>query len=677
MENKNNVHILHPIQPFIRIKPTNYQQNKFLNYQNPLLTNTEHKFQKDLYLEEYQKRRIKSTYVDINSAFRNKVPIVQYDETILLENNPLSFKNNSNSLFIKHRNNGFDIGDNISVNGVVSQKYILRTIRGIDSPTFDIPPSCNFMKIYCKHNMVTNNIVKIDGIKGDNGTFLGSIPINIINKVHNIKLTLDEQDIQNQIQYVIELRNDPDYFKQSSEYFFIILPIKMYTIDNPYILEDYNFKIVFKSLYGVPLNIINSYHVIKDVSCDGYVIELPYDYCVFDDNLMCCGGDCVHISKVDITCNGYPNPNNYSIDLQNVFHNVIAVNLISTEFPNTKKLITTNINNKLYWNNIEDGDYLHSIEINEGNYTVEELIDEINYMFSKYKYTNNSNYHTNATLNNNTGEVMFKYYKIYELNNAISDINNQNNKVQITINHPNHNIINTGTKIIIENASDYKGISKDIINGTHIINEILSADKYIITLPKDDYDGRKKTVNHYMTVKIPNLFRLRFDQPDTLGSVLGFTKCGELSSITNYCHKISNNDMYECEYYNDIKTICKKNIFHFYGNHYNNNYIIMVMEPIKTLYTLGKIKNAFAKIQLCSHPGEMLYNTFVPIYYIYDNPLKELHKLSISFYNPDGTLFDFNCIDHSFTLEIVTVVDVPEDTTISANTGKNYNYDVM
>ena len=102
----------------------------------------------------------------------------------------------------------------------------------------------------------------------------------------------------------------------------------------------------------------------------------------------------------------------------------------------------------------------------------------------------------------------------------------------------------------------------------------------------------------------------------------------------------------------------------------------MVAKPIKTYRTIGKIKDAFAKIILCDVPGKVLYNTFVQMNYVFEDPLHELHDLDIAFYTPDGSLFNFNGVDHSYTLEIVTVTDIPEGTGISANTGKNYNQEV-
>src|SRR5690606_28367283 len=108
-----------------------------------------------------------------------------------------------------------------------------------------------------------------------------------------------------------------------------------------------------------------------------------------------------------------------------------------------------------------------------------------------------------------------------------------------------------------------------------------------------------------------------------------------------------------------------------------DNYIIMVANPLKTLFSVGPIKNAFAKITLCDIPGKVLYNTFVPTAHVFDDPLESLFELEIQFYNPDGTLFNFNGLNHSFTLEIITIVDIPEGTGINASTGKNYNREIQ
>lgn len=103
----------------------------------------------------------------------------------------------------------------------------------------------------------------------------------------------------------------------------------------------------------------------------------------------------------------------------------------------------------------------------------------------------------------------------------------------------------------------------------------------------------------------------------------------------------------------------------------------MVANPIKTFYTFGPIRNGFAKILLSDCPGKVLFDTFVPMIHYYEDPLNELFELHIAFYNPDGTLVNFHGKDHSFTLEIITISDIPDGTGINAHTGKNYNQNII
>ena len=56
------------------------------------------------------------------------------------------------------------------------------------------------------------------------------------------------------------------------------------------------------------------------------------------------------------------------------------------------------------------------------------------------------------------------------------------------------------------------------------------------------------------------------------------------------------------------------------------------------------------------------------IYYV---PIHEVSKLTFKFFSPNGELYDFNGIDHSFTLRITTLENIPEHTNINAETS-NY-----
>ena len=696
-----------------------------------------------------QRRKIISTFIDINSKFRNTKPSITTNPASQLPPNPLGFTNGSNVITVNHPNNGFSINDFITLTGVVGRYVTLRTIMStvvnnnvVTSPAFDIPPGTNFMKIYYNHGVPCNYtgnsiLVTISNVVGDRGTgtsatFLGSVPVNIINSTYPLQMTLTDNNIiclaslQQQegttscSVAVTTLRNDPNYFTPSPNYFFVILPVIMQFVanQNPYTLADYNFNLSFQALYGIPLNQINAsyptsqsnlygYQTITSVSTNGYTIELPTSALVTLSDTNCNtgtntafgGGNNIYVSEITSINAGYPNPNNYVIDLGEVFHDVISVKLASSEIPNTEKAIKnfpTNVaNNKLYWNDIDDGNYLYSIAIPPGNYDTNDLVNALNTQFAATPRINANNsilgttytsvHFIQTTINQNTNQVTFSSYKEFIVNNPITDISpaipsssviqtNPNTPYVLTINNPNHGMTSPGMTILIQNAIDDNGIPAAVINGEHVVTAIIDSNTYQITLPLFNLlPDRTETgggVNVF--IYIPDMFRLRFDQPDTLGTVLGFRNPGDPSSVFNYASTISNQDPYAYETAQNSlgqPTMVTNNALQLSGD----NYIIMVASPITTYSSIGPIKNAFAKIILCDSPGKILYNTFVPTFQVFDVPIHELYELTVTFYSPDGSLFDFSGVDHSYTLEVITISDIPEGTGISSITGKNYN----
>ena len=67
----------------------------------------------------------------------------------------------------------------------------------------------------------------------------------------------------------------------------------------------------------------------------------------------------------------------------------------------------------------------------------------------------------------------------------------------------------------------------------------------------------------------------------------------------------------------------------------------MVCRELKNINNLGNIKDFFAKINILNRRGVMEIDTFVqtPIYF--QDPLKKLSKLTLSFYGNDNKLYDF------------------------------------
>ena len=73
----------------------------------------------------------------------------------------------------------------------------------------------------------------------------------------------------------------------------------------------------------------------------------------------------------------------------------------------------------------------------------------------------------------------------------------------------------------------------------------------------------------------------------------------------------------------------------------------------------------FYKFLLNGKQNSYLYNTFVPTPIYINPPLRSLNSLNLTFINPDGGLVNFGSLNHSLTLEITTLNNLPENTNMS------------
>jgi hypothetical protein len=190
-----------------------------------------------------------------------------------------------------------------------------------------------------------------------------------------------------------------------------------------------------------------------------------------------------------------------------------------------------------------------------------------------------------------------------------------------------------------------------------------------------------------VVILTPNKFRLRFDKPDTIGTQLGFRDVGLCTSITPYDTMITNDTLYEDEdivnvlsLINpdiDISTIDTSDIA-------IRNSVILVGPPyllitcseIHNVRGRGAVKDIFYKINLRDNSRNsgaddrvepMAYDTYADTPIFYNEPLRRLEKLTLEFLTPDGDRYDFNGVNHSFVLEIVTYEEIPEATSLQKN----------
>lgn len=646
-----------------------------------------------------QIRRYATYFLNINSKFRVKKTTLCVSDTCVLQCDPLKFTAHSSEIFISHPKHSFEPGDQITLTNAHGKLATLRTIPTPGQETFVIPKGANFMKIYFPHMLPLDyqgNDVKIvlEGIRGDHGTgsvftHLGNIPINLLNTVHTWQNTVHVTDP------TLLASLPPGFLEPSEDSFFIILNRKM---QENYTLQDYNFRLRFLSISNIPLNHINSqypispvhvhgYHIIKDTHKDGYTIDIGIHSITTNHG----GGKCVTIGSVECVNPAYPNPNCYSIDIGHTYHNIVSARMVSSEIPNTERIIKCapdkRANNKIYWNTVADGDTVYHLNVPAGNYTPVELAEAIEQQFAKTPRGDDpkSGHVVKVTIDTQTDEVKFSMFRKSALIEPIINVSppipldpdqpmDPAAHYVVLIEHPNHGMMDGGEEIIIQGMISHLGILVDVLNGSHVVTNIVDDDHYEITLPSLNLlsDREETRGGASVLVYVPELFRLMFNKPDTLGPILGFRNYGDPMSVTPYKYVVSNKDLYAHEPIDDHMCLPK-----YAHNHAlkmcGDNYIIMVAEPLETFTSIGPIKNAFAKILLCDLPGRVLFNTFVPTVHHFKDPLHELSSLDIKFYTPDGYLFDFSGCDHSFTIELVTVGDIPEGSGLSADTGKNYN----
>ncbi len=694
--------------------------------------------------------------INIDSRTRVKKPSVEIVGSSKIIN-PLEFTRGSDRVRIYHPNSGLSTSDSITLTGVANQVVTVSshgtvkvdvetdlgggvgecTVTETTGTIFEFTPGSKYLKIkhthflpvVCSYDVILGDVVfkndpfynnydlselkiEIKGFQGNrnvvaNVPYYDNIPISYINTKHKLII------------------NDPVTGRIKRNVFFIELP-RAYspiygTVFEPPVVR-YTFKIIFYYIAGIPVNLLNAeypidfdhgkgFHPIVVNDSEGYTIEtnkistgLPDT----DGDLWVggrAGGRNIICSKVGRVIKGYPKPNQYNIQLGKAYGNVVSAKLISSEFPNTERVVKQSPenkrNNRIYWQNLDDGDHVYVAEIPAGNYKSNELTSELEAAFFNTKRINydidnpseeNSSFarvsppYTNhnyirVTIDEPKDLVTFRAYiekffyrPIITVNPEIPTDPSADPETEtiytITINHPGHNL-EAGDKILIAGAVAHLGIPADIINNEHSIHEIVDANSYKISLSSFNLSVTRTITGGGTAVGIyiPTPIRLRFDYGNTLGTVLGFRNVGESTSITSYGTVLTNNEKYEFELdvdeFGQPKTF-KSNVLQLSGE----NYVHMLIKQLQLTSGLSDIKDFFAKILLPDSPGAILFNTFAQSNKIFYDPIGRLAELDIEFYSGDGELFDFNGAEHSFTIEIISLDETPHHTGISAKTGK-------
>ena len=126
--------------------------------------------------------------------------------------------------------------------------------------------------------------------------------------------------------------------------------------------------------------------------------------------------------------------------------NLYNFDKVSSEIAFIENTISEGINNKLYWQNYEDGDKIYSISLPSGNYSYSSLINNLSNELNKVERVNSISEDLIYNLfeieaNNFTSEIKFKSFTNTSLPNSITSsiiTINLKNYYKLTIKHPNN-----------------------------------------------------------------------------------------------------------------------------------------------------------------------------------------------------------------------------------------------
>lgn len=642
---------------------------------------------------------LKVSLLNIDSRFRNKVPKNIIDSNSkFLESNPINIIKNSNEIKVYYKNHNLKVGDQIVIKNVTNNDIKLRNAIYLNI-------GFNYFLIKVEnHNLIPeyNDTFKInlsiDDTINKNDRMIGNIPLNSIIGIHNIYI-LQENDENISDDIVDELLQNLNITRDvlTKNYIFIKLPYN-YTNENK-LNNSIEFKefqniekiinIKYLNIGCIELNYINADYPINNNQYQSYqeITKIEDDYIYFNTSKEALysetsGGNNVYIGKIINTIEGYPDANNYTLDLKKSFTNIVRMEMITSEVPyidfNIKNTINSS-NNIIHWKYLEDGDYIYSSSINQGNYTPLNLIAKLQEEMNKVERISSTE--TNKVYNifeisfdNNSEEMKFTAFKNNLLPNSLTvekDITLGTEVLKLNIKQ-NNNFINIGDTIIISGSIKIGDVPASVINTSHTVYDVnTETDIYSVIIPVDS-DKSYNDINitgsggQNVKIQIPARVSLLFDQDNSIGSILGFKNVGESFAVTPYLHIISNfTDYVEPIIYDEIGNKNPSNsLINLNGNNY---YMLLYLNDFEGVINDKDFDNSFSKILLMGNSGDIMFNTFVNSPLEFDIPIASLEQLKVKFLFPDGTQPDFRNFDHSFTLRIVEKIIKPSKSRLNPN----------
>ena len=644
----------------------------------------------------------KSTLLNIDSTYRDLYAknICSSDGKVL----PLNPINISyNTVTVNYPNHNLSLGDSIVVQNIEGEYKTL-----INS--FYLVNNFNYLIINYRNNNINVNYKDYVDNLYVNIQIIGSqLSDNIINNIcfnslFGIKQTFIADDIPQSSLSTLQTFSTEVFGSYNIDILnqnclFIELPNQYINPSANYVQVNQIFKISYLHIGGINLGYLNANYPINNDNyqssqtvsniIDENTFQFQINYSAYGTYQG--GGKNVQIMKIINSITGYPNSNYYVINLKKGFNNVTNIQLISSEFPYVDIVIQKNINDKLYWKNIQDGQNIYNIVMDEGFYSSITFLSKLQSLMNlvpRYNYDNlNQSYnHFEISMESNIQKITFSPYNLTKLPNSLSckqEVINSTIYYVISVKHSNSFVqvndtvtISGSESVTINNieSGSYLLIDSLYINKTFTVYSINLNNSYDIIIGSSEII---KTVvvtvssngGPNVIIQTPTQVSFLFNYTDTIGNILGFKDVGYSYSVLDYSSLITNQDVYINS--NNLDSVgnivpYSSGFLGFVGV---NNYFLMYLNDIDFVQMPNSQKAAFAKILLTGNPGDILFNTFVSIpstTYSKYFPISDLSQLTISFAYSDGSNVNFRNINHSFTLQITEEQYLNDDTYLNS-----------
>lgn len=601
-----------------------------------------------------------------------------------------------------------------------------------------------FNTLYKKHNKQYKDTINLClWVEEEKTTKIGNVPVNFLNDVHKINffdtdtntctmsssnrffITLNKKynDTPN---WTITKVNDDCYGTLSKVSFF------EHTSSDVEVSFNYYGGVTLKTITGCMSEYTTGcdHGMIDEIRKTNYNVYIVINKIKKRGKLdRFFGGDNVALKIIETETTGYPHPNQYSINFGKIYKNVVCIKMVNSQFPITQKAFQNGLfgekkNNRFYWQNIDDGNITYFVDVDEGNYTSKELEKQLESKIRKIcrpnnkpnviKFdinTNGTNYvkiksydyscakivwvcslsEINRTKNVNTESSYYfvpdnindhkNYYHDFGISKKTMKICDINNYLRVKIKHCDHNLEKFDT-ITIEKCKI------ESFNGEHNITQIIDDDHYDIVVCDHNYNFNHEWQCCDVFVLVPNKFRIKFNECDSMGTQLGFRNIGFETSITPYCEMITNDVVYRCENkidiikseypQIDIRSMSEYEIENTPIRHVVNldgpPYLLIACKEIRNIPNninnppIGAFtQNILFKINLKNNSRntkdcscvQMAYDTYADTPIILSDVLKDFDKMTLEFLTPEYELYNFKGIDHSFVLKITSIDEQP------------------